>query len=64
MPAQWHGAFVTRNRQTAAEFVTPLRVGCTNTPVSIRRATCGWSVAAAVRQVQLCSGDVGVTATQ
>ena len=62
MPAQWHGAFVTRNRQTAAEFVTLLRVGCTNTPVSIRRAACGWSVAAAGRQVQLCRGDVGVTA--
>jgi len=60
LPAQWHGAFVSRNPEATAEFVALLRVGCTNTPVSARRADCGWTVQADGWQVQLCSGRVAV----
>jgi hypothetical protein len=60
LAAQWHGAFVSRNREATAEFVALLRVSCTNTPVSARRADCGWTVQADGRQMQLCRGRVAV----
>lgn len=57
-PNQWHGAFVSKGRSVAAEFVAVLRVGCGTPGVPVRRSDCGWVIEAGSRQVSLCRGQV------
>jgi hypothetical protein len=59
LPPQWHGAYVSRARSTAAEFVALLRVGCQAVPASATRANGAWSVKVAGRTVTF--GEQAIT---
>jgi hypothetical protein len=63
-PAQWHGAFVSKERSGEAEFVALLRVGCGAEPVAVERAQHGWVVKLPGRSVSLEDGRAEVRETR
>ena len=64
MPPQWHGAFVTKERSTSTELVALMRVGCTTEPVTVTRASQGWSLKLAGKTVSLEEGRADVRPAQ
>ena len=60
MRAQWHGAFVSKERSSSAEFVALMRVGCTAEPVTVTRAPSGWLLKLAGKTVSFEEGRADV----
>jgi hypothetical protein len=60
VPEQWHGAFVSKERSTATEFVALMRVGCSATAAGVSKTNGAWTVVVAGKTVTLRDSTISV----